>query len=116
MDNKGEIVIYQAKSGETGLTVKLEDDTVWLTQKQMAGLFNKDVKTINRHILNIFKDGELIEKAVISINEITASDGKTYNTTHYNLDVIISVGYRVHSIMQVFTRLIKNCCPSLIHF
>lgn len=88
----GQIVLYKNK-----LEVRLEEETVWLTQKQMASLFNKGMSTINEHIKNIFKEGELNEKSVIRNFRITASDGKVYNTFFYNLDVIISVGYRVKS-------------------
>lgn len=76
----------------------MEDDTVWLTQKQMALLFDKGIPTINEHIKNIFKEGELQENSVIRKFRITASDGKSYETNFYNLDVIISVGYRVKSL------------------
>lgn len=88
----GQIVLYKNK-----LEVRLEKETVWLTQKQMAELFNKGISTINEHIKNIFKEGELAENSVIRNFRITASDGKMYDTKFYNLDVIISVGYRVKS-------------------
>ncbi|MCP3176882.1 virulence protein RhuM/Fic/DOC family protein [Desulfuromonas sp. KJ2020] len=91
------ILIYQADDGRTRLDVQLEHETVWLTQKQMAELFTKTVPTINEHIKNIFKEGELAEESVVRKSRITAADGKTYDTAHYNLDVIISVGYRVKS-------------------
>lgn len=91
------VVLYQTPDGATSLAVHLEKETVWLTQKQMAELFGKTVPTINEHIKNVFKDGELDEEAVIRNFRITASDGKSYDTAHYNLDVIISVGYRVKS-------------------
>jgi len=94
---KGEIVIYKAKEGSK-LNVYLERETVWLSQKHMAELFDKDVRTINEHIKNIFKEGELKENSVIRNFRITAADGKTYKTNFYNLDVIISVGYRVKSL------------------
>lgn len=94
---KGDIVIYQAETGATALQVHLDHDTVWLTQKQMAELFGKTVPTINEHIKNVFREGELKEEAVIRNFRITAVDGKSYDTAHYNLDVIISVGYRVKS-------------------
>ncbi len=94
---KGKIVIYKSKYGPR-LEVRLEEDTVWLTQKQMAVLFDKGVSTINEHIKNIFKEGELKEDSVIRKFRITAADGKTYETNFYNLDVIISVGYRVKSL------------------
>lgn len=95
--NKGEIVIYQTPQKEIELRVRLEKETVWLTQKQMAVLFEKGIPTINEHIKNIFKEGELQENSVIRNFRITAADGKTYETQFYNLDVIISVGYRVKS-------------------
>jgi len=93
---KGEIIIYKSKEGPK-LEVRLQEDTVWLTQKQMALLFEKGLPTINEHIKNIFKEGELQESSVIRKFRITASDGKSYETNFYNLDVIISVGYRVKS-------------------
>jgi len=80
------------------LEVRLEEDTVWLTQKQMSELFQKDIRTINEHLKNIFKESELLSESVIRKFRITASDGKSYDTAHYNLDVIISVGYRVKSL------------------
>lgn len=91
------VVLYQTPDGATSLSVHLEKETVWLTQKQMAELFGKTVPTINEHIKNVFREGELKEEAVIRNFRITAADGKTYDTAHYNLDVIISVGYRVKS-------------------
>lgn len=94
---KGDIVLYTAESGKTEIAVTMEEETVWLSQKQMAALFKKGVNTINFHIKNIFKERELEQKSVIRNYRITASDGKTYETTFYNLDVIISVGYRVKS-------------------
>ena len=93
---KGEVVIYKTKYGPN-LEVRLEEETVWLTQKQIAMLFTKGVPTINEHIKNVFKEGELKENSVIRKSRITASDGKTYETNFYNLDVVISVGYRVKS-------------------
>ena len=94
---KGEIILYKSPEGDTQIDVKLEEDSVWLTQKQMSLLFQKNVRTINEHIKNVFKEGELTPKSVIRKFRITASDGKSYNTNFYNLDVIISVGYRVKS-------------------
>ena len=92
-NTKGQVILYKNR-----LEVRLEEDTVWLTQKQMAELFLKDVRTVNEHIKNIFGEGELSSRSVIRKFRITASDGKKYDTTHYNLDVIISVGYRVKSL------------------
>jgi prophage maintenance system killer protein len=91
------VIIYQSSDGTASLEVHLDQETVWLTQKQMAELFGKTIPTINEHIKNVFKEGELDEGAVIRNFRITAADGKTYDTSHYNLDVIISVGYRVKS-------------------
>ena len=85
-------------SGNIDLKVSFDGETVWLTQKQMAELFDKNIPTINEHIKNIFKEGELFEKSIIWKFRITADDGKTYLTNFYDLDVIISVGYRVKSI------------------
>jgi len=92
------IAIYQSEDGQASLEVRLDRETVWLSQKQMAGLFEKNVRTINEHLKNIFREGELEEGAVIRNFRITAADGKTYDTVHFNLDVIISVGYRVKSL------------------
>lgn len=97
--NKGnsDLVMYQTEDGETKIEVSINKDTVWLTQAQMCELFQKGKSTISEHITNIFKEGELQEKQVIREIRTTASDGKTYNVKYYNLDVIISVGYRVKS-------------------
>ncbi|RJQ14661.1 MAG: hydroxyacid dehydrogenase [Nitrospiraceae bacterium] len=95
---QSELILYQTEDGKTRIEVKLQDETVWLTQKLMADLFQKDVRTINEHIKNIFEEGELVSGSVIRKFRITAIDGKTYDTAHYNLDVIISVGYRVKSL------------------
>ena len=100
MKNNEELVVYQSKDGSIELAVKLENENIWLTQKQMSGLFNKDVKTVNRHIINIYKEGELEESSTISKNEIVQTEGGREikrEISLYNLDVIISVGYRVHS-------------------
>ena len=94
---KSEFLFYTTEDGKTCVQVRLLDDTVWLTQKVIAELFQKDVRTINEHINNIFEEGELIRDSVIRKFRITAADGKNYETAHYNLDVIISVGYRVKS-------------------
>jgi prophage maintenance system killer protein len=94
---KGEVVIYQDKVGKASLEVKLEQETVWLTQKRMADLFGVEVNTINYHIKEIFSSGELKENSVIRKFRITAADGKDYLTQYYSLDMIISVGYKVNS-------------------
>ena len=95
--NTGEFILYASEDGELKIDVRLLDETVWLTQKQMAEMFQKSVSTINEHLKNIFDEGELDQNSVIRNFRITASDGKSYDTQHYNLDVIISVGYRVKS-------------------
>ena len=92
---KNEIIIFENQNVK--LEVNMKDETVWLTQSQMAKLFGKDRKTITRHIQNIYKDEELEENSVCSFFEHTANDGKKYNVQYYNLDMIISVGYRVNS-------------------
>jgi len=98
VSEKGELILYQTEDGKTRIEVKLKDETVWLSQKLMSELFQKDVRTINEHIKNIFEEGELVPESVIRKFRITAVDGKTYDTAHYNLDAIISVGYRVKSL------------------
>jgi hypothetical protein len=85
------------EDGRTRLQVRLENQTVWLSQKLMAELFQKDVRTINEHIQNVFDEGELQANSVIRNFRITAADGKSYDTQHYNLEAIIAVGYRVKS-------------------
>ena len=97
MKSKGEILIYKAKDGSQQLEVMLEQETVWLTQKQITELFERERTVITKHIGNIFKEKELEEKSVCAKFAHTAGDGKTYETQYYNLDVIISVGYRVKS-------------------
>jgi len=96
MDNT-EIIIYQTEDGLTKIQTRLENETVWLTQAQMSELFGKSRVTITEHIGNIFKEGELEENSVCRKFRLTAADGKEYDTTFYNLDVVISVGYRVKS-------------------
>jgi len=92
-----EFLLYQTEDGRTRIDVRLEDETVWLSQSQMCELFDKDKRTISEHIRNIFKEGELKEESVVRKFRTTAADGKNYNVSYYNLDVIISVGYRVKS-------------------
>jgi hypothetical protein len=95
--NSTQFILYTAADDTVKIGVMIQGETVWLTQKQMAELFGVQVPAINKHLNNIFGAGELEEKAVVSIMETTAADGKTYQTKHYNLDAIISVGYRVNS-------------------
>lgn len=96
MDNLGEVIFYNTDDGLTHIEVKVEDETVWLTIDQMTELFGKARSTINEHILNIFSEGELVKSE--SVRKIGNSDFSTKPTNYYNLDVIISVGYRVKSI------------------
>jgi hypothetical protein len=91
------MILYQTEDGRTRIQCRFEAETIWLTQKLMAELFKKDVRTINEHIQNIFAEGELSEESVIRKFRITAADGKSYETQHYNLEVVIAVGYRVKS-------------------
>ncbi|MCW5588941.1 MAG: virulence RhuM family protein [Legionellales bacterium] len=93
-----EFLIFTAQSGENGIEVRYEDETIWLTQKLMAELFDVSIPTINEHLKNIFNNKELDQNSVIRKFLITAADGKNYNTKFYNLDAIISVGYRVNSV------------------
>ena len=94
-EEKGEIVLYQPNDN-IRLEVRLQDETVWLTQQQMAELFNTTRNNITLHIGNIFKEGELEVNSVRKESLLTAADGKKYRTKFYNLDVIISVGYHFH--------------------
>jgi hypothetical protein len=94
----GEFLLYQTEDGKTHVQARFEGETAWLSQKAMAELFQKDVRTISEHIRNIFEEGELQPDPVIRNFRITAADHKQYDTQHYNLDVIISVGYRVKSL------------------
>jgi hypothetical protein len=96
-NSTSEFLIFTQQEGEKGIEARYEDGTIWLTQKLMAELFGVDVRTINEHIQNIFESQELDQNSVIRNFRITASDGKNYNTQFYNLDAIISVGYRVNS-------------------
>lgn len=98
MDNYGEIVIYQTEDGLTKLEVKMENETVWLTQAQLVVLYQTSKSNVSEHIAHIFEEGELDKESVIRKFRTTASDGKNYNILYYNLDMIISLGYRIKSI------------------
>ena len=98
MNENNNIIIYQSEDGKTHIEVKFEENTVWLTQQQIADLFGVKQPAISKHFKNIFDSGELDKDSVYSILEYTAADGKVYKTGFYNLDAIISVGYRVNSI------------------
>jgi len=97
MSINSEILIYQNPGGDIKIDVRLEEETVWLTQAHLCELFNKNKRTISEHICNIFSEGELLEDSVVRKFRTTAADDKTYEVNYYNLDVIISVGYRVKS-------------------
>ena len=96
-NNKRNILIYQSQDGQIKVDVRFDNETVWLSTDQMATLFGRDKSTISRHIKNIFEEGELQATSVVAKFATTASDGKVYQVDYYNLDVIISVGYRVKS-------------------
>lgn len=93
MSNK--VVLYQSADGEASLDVRLEKETVWLNLNQVAELFGRDKSVVSRHVNNVFREGELARDSVVANFATTAADGKTYQVDYFNLDVIISVGYRV---------------------
>ena len=95
-----EIILYQTEDGDTKIDVRMENETVWLTQSQMVELFQSSKANISEHISHIFEEGELVEDSVVRKFRTTGSDGKNYNTKNYNLDVIISVGYRIKSLFN----------------
>ena len=97
MDNNSKMIIYTTEDGLVKIETTFNNETVWLSLDQMSSLFQRDKSTISRHIKNIFDEGELIKESVVANFATTASDGKTYHVDYYNLDVIISVGYRVKS-------------------
>jgi prophage maintenance system killer protein len=94
----GEVVVYEAPDGQVRFEVRLERETVWLSQQQMADLFGRERSVITKHVRNVFREGELESESVCAKFAHTAADGKTYHVDHYNLDVVISVGYRVKSL------------------
>ena len=98
------IIMYTTEDGLTKIETTFDEDTVWLSLDQMAELFQRDKSTISRHIKNIFEEGELQRNSVVANFATTASDKKTYRVDYYNLDVIISVGYRVKSPRGVLFR------------
>ena len=103
--DKGQFLLYQTPDGDSQIEVKLQNDTVWLSLDQMAELFQRNKSTISRHVKNVLEDGELEKKSVVAFFATTASDSKTYSVAYYNLDMIISVGYRVHSYRGVQFRI-----------
>jgi len=96
--NNSEIIIYQTEDGATKINVRLDGNSVWVTQTDLVELFQSSKSNISEHIKHIFEEGELNETAVVRKFRTTAPDGKNYNVTFYNLDVIISIGYRVKSL------------------
>jgi hypothetical protein len=96
-----QILLYQSEDGRTKLDVRLEGQTVWLSQKQLTELFGQAKGTISEHIKHIFEDGELEEDSVVRLYRTTAADGKTYEVAHYNLDMVLALGFRVRSQMAV---------------
>ena len=103
--DKGQFLLYQTPDGDSQIEVKLQNDTVWLSLDQMAELFQRNKSTISRHIKNVLEDGELEAESVVANFATTATDGKNYAVAYYNLDMIISVGYRVHSYRGVQFRI-----------
>lgn len=101
---KSEFLLYQSKDGTTKLQTRIYHESVWLSLKELAELFGIDKSGISRHLKNIFESGELSRSSVVALFAITATDGKTYQVEHYNLDAIISVGYRVNSIIGTHFR------------
>lgn len=110
---KNEIVLFETEDREVKLSVPVENETVWLNRNQMAELFERDVKTIGKHIQNALK--EELDHSVIANFATTASDGKTYQVDHYNLDMIISVGYRVKSKRGIEFRKWANSVLKQLH-
>jgi hypothetical protein len=108
-----EFLMFTAQEGENSIEARYEDETIWLSQKLMGELFTVETNTINYHLKEIFKSGEADENSVIRKFRVTANDGKNYNTNFYNLDAIISVGYRVNSVRatqfrQWATKILKD--------
>ena len=101
---QGSIILYQTEDGQSRIDVTLSGDTVWLTADQMAELFQRNKSTISRHIRNVFESEELNPDSVVAFFATTAADGKNYNVAYYNLDVIISVGYRVNSCASTLSK------------
>ena len=93
-NNTGNFIIYQTEDGLTKINVKLDNETVWLNQQQLVLLYQSSKSNISEHIKHIFAEGELIEESVVRKFRTTADDGKNYDVTYYNLDMIISLGYR----------------------
>ena len=113
MDNKiiasnNDIIFYKKNNGDTNIELMVNGETLWVSQKTMAEIFDIDRTVITKHLKNIFTSGELQEEAVVSKMETTAADGKRYQTNYYNLDAIIAVGYRVNSKKATMFRIWAN--------
>jgi len=104
-----EFLLYKSEDGLIKIHVRLDNNTVWLTQSDMVALFESSKSNISEHIKHIFEEGELKENSVVRNFRTTAGDGKTYDVNHYNLDVIISVGYRVKSLRGTEFRIWATC-------
>lgn len=104
MEENNKILIYTDNDGLTKIDVKLEEDTLWLTQAQMCELYQTSKSNVSEHIKHIFEEGELQEDSVVRKFRTTATDGKSYNVTYYNLDMIISLGYRIRSVIATHFR------------
>ena len=105
---KGQFLVYPSEDGRVKIEVRLENETVWLTQQHLADLFQTSKQNIGQHLKNIFEEGELTENSVVKNFFTTAADGKDYRTNYYNLDAIISVGYRVKSAVATRFRTIND--------
>ena len=105
LNEQNNFIIYTSENGKTKVNVKINNETVWLSLEQLSELFQRDKSTISRHIKNIFEEGELQRNAVVANFATTATAGKTYQVDYYNLDVIISIGYRIKSIIGVRFRM-----------
>ena len=108
LDERNKFIMYTTDDGQVDIEVRLEDENVWLTQNSMAGLFDTTKQNISLHIKNIFEEKELEENSVVKECLTTAKDGKNYKTKFYNLDLIISVGYRVRSVRGMQFRIWAN--------
>lgn len=104
MNENSEVIIYQSEDGETRIDVKFVGETVWLSQQQLCELYKSSKANVSEHIKHIFEDGELDEESVVRKSRTTAADGKSYNVTYYNLDMIISLGYRIRSVIATHFR------------
>ena len=109
MSSNTNLILFESADNEVRLDVGFDGETVWLSLDQMSALFERDKSTISRHLRNVFNEGELDREAVVAKNATTAADGKTYQVEFYNLDVVISVGYRVKSKRGVEFRRWAQC-------